>query len=81
MWCSIQSVFGSWHQSDSHKGLFDGVAHSSLARYGYRQNRNHMGNYRELLFHFHHVPVSSQHCKRAQRDLSMSVRKCTQERS
>lgn len=34
-----------------------------------------------LLFRFHHVPVSSQNCKRAQRDLSTSVKKCTQKRN
>lgn len=33
------------------------------------------------LFRFHNVPVSSRHCKRAQWDLSTSVRKCTQKRS
>lgn len=32
-------------------------------------------------FRFHNVPVSSQHSKRAQRDLSTSVRKCTLNRS
>lgn len=56
-------------------------AHCTLPRCGYRRNRNHMPSYREpIRFVFHHVPVSSQHCKRAQRDLSTSVKKCSHEK-
>lgn len=54
----------------------------SLARYRYSQSSNHMGSYREPFCFVSTMFLSAVSIvKRAQRDLSTSVKKCTRQRN